>query len=241
MSGMNDIIKAAKALGPMDKPYSCKFCGKAYVKESTLASHLCEPKRRYQQRSEKGVVLAFEAYRKFYKFTQGKENKTYDEFSRSPYYTAFVKFGRHVNAIDAIKPERFIEWIIKNNKKLDHWCKDQFYDEYISEYLRTENPQDALERSILEMEKWSKETESPVNHYFRYASTNRIVRSLTNGRISPWIIYNSNSGTEMLGKLNHEQLGIVYPWIDPDYWNRRLKTYHADVMWCKEILEEAGF
>ena len=65
MSGMDDIIKAAKARGPMDKPYLCKLCGKAYVKESTLASHLCEPKRRHQQRGEKGVVLAFEAYRKF--------------------------------------------------------------------------------------------------------------------------------------------------------------------------------
>jgi len=238
---MGDIIKAAKALGPMDKPHQCKFCGKSYVKESTLASHLCEPKRRNQQRNEKGVVFAFEAYRKFYKFTQGKENKTYDEFSRSPYYTAFVKFGRHIHAIDAIKPERFIEWIIKNNKKLDHWCKDQFYDEYLNDYLKIENAQDALERSILEMEKWSNETESPVNHYFRYASANRIVRTVANGRISPWAIYNSESGTEMLSKLNHEQLDIIYPWIDPEYWNRRLQTHQLDSQWCKEILQATGF
>ena len=112
---MGDIIKAAKDLGPIEKPYQCKFCSKSYVKESTLASHLCEPKRRYQQRNEKGVILAFQAYRKFFKFTQGKENKTYEEFSKGPYYAAFVKFGRHLNSIDAVNPERFIEWVIKND------------------------------------------------------------------------------------------------------------------------------
>ena len=241
MSGMDDIIRQAKALGPVDQNYQCKFCGKRYAKESTLTSHLCEPKRRHQQRGEKGVVIAFEAYRKFYKFTQGANNKTYEEFAKSPYYAAFVKFGRHLHSIDAIKPERFTEWVIKNNKKLDYWCKDAFYEEYLSEYIRIENPQDALERSILEMGTWADETGSPVNHYFRYASENRITRSVANGRISPWAIYTSDSGMAMLERLNPEQVAIVYPWIDPDYWNTKLKRYSDDAEWCRTVMKEAGF
>ena len=31
------------------KDFVCKYCGKSYRKESTLAAHLCEPKRRAQQ------------------------------------------------------------------------------------------------------------------------------------------------------------------------------------------------
>jgi hypothetical protein len=241
MNGMDDIIRAAKALGPAEQNYQCKFCNKRYAKESTLASHMCEPKRRHQQRSEKGVVLAFEAYRKFYKLTQGRENKTYDEFSKSSYYAAFVKFGRYLHSIDAVKPERFIEWIIKNNKKLDHWCRDSFYDEYLLGYIRVENPRDALERSILEMEAWAVETNSTVSHYFRYASENRIARTISNGRISPWTVYTSRSGLAMLEKLNEEQVAVVYPWIDPDYWQRRLKDYPEDTAWCKSVMEAAGF
>lgn len=238
---MNDIIKAAKDLGPIEKPHSCKFCGKAYVKESTLASHLCEPKRRHQQRSEKGVVLAFEAYRKFYKFTQGKENKTYEEFSKSPYYAAFVKFGRHLYSIDAVNPERFIEWVIKNNKKLDHWCKDAFYETYLQEYSRIENPRDALERSIVEMDKWASDNNNLVNEYFKKASENRITRSITNGRISPWVIYTSESGLSALSRLNEEQIALIYPWIDPDFWNTKLKRYTSDTDWCKSLMKQAGF
>jgi hypothetical protein len=241
MGGMDDIIRAAKELGPLEQNHQCKFCDKRYAKESTLSSHLCEPKRRNQQRNEKGVVLAFQAYRKFYKFTQGNENKTYDEFAKSPYYTAFVKFGRYLHGIDAVNPDRFIEWIIKNNKKLDYWCKEQFYDEYLSEYIRIENTQDALERSIVEMEEWAVENNSVVNHYFKYASENRIVRSIANGRVSPWAIYCSDSGLLMLGRLNEEQVALIYTWIDPDYWKKRLHNYKEDADWCKRILTAAGF
>jgi hypothetical protein len=170
MSDINNIIQAARQLGPLDKQYKCQYCGNGFVKESTLSSHLCEPKRRHQQRGEKGVVMAFEAYRKFYKFTQAQDNKTYEDFAKSSYYAAFVKFGRYLHSINAVKPERFTEWVIKNNKKLDYWCRDQYYNEYLMEYARRENPQDALERSIVEMEGWANETGNTVNQYFRNAS-----------------------------------------------------------------------
>lgn len=240
-SNLNDIIKAAKDLGPMPKDFKCQYCGKSYVKESTLASHLCEPKRRYQQRNEVGVRLGFMAYQKFYKFTQGKENKTYENFSASPYYTAFVKFGRHLHSINAVKPERFAEWVIKNNKKLDQWTKDIFYSEYLLDYIKNEDTQDALERSILEMQKWAEENSSQVNHYFKYANENKITRSISNGRISPWIIYCSNSGIQMLERLNQEQLSIIFQWIDPQYWNLKFKRYPADTEWCKDVLSKSGF
>ena len=240
-SNLNDIIKAAKDLGPMPKDFKCQYCRKSYVKESTLASHLCEPKRRFQQRNEVGVRLGFMSYQKFYKFTQNKEKTTYEKFSSSPYYTAFVKFGRHLHSINAIKPERFAEWVIKNNKKLDQWTKDVFYSEYLLEYIKNEDTQDALERSILEMQKWATENSSQVTHYFKYANENKITRAISNGRISPWIVYCSESGIQMLERLNQEQLSIVFEWIDPQYWNLKLKRYPADSAWCKDILKKSGF
>lgn len=240
-NSMSELIKEAIAAGPIDKNYTCQFCGKSYVKESTLTSHICEQKRRYQQKNEKGVVLAFQAYLKFYQFSQGKADKTYDEFCNSPYYLAFVKFGRHIHSIDAINPERFIEYVIKSNKKLDHWCKDAVYQEYLNEYIRREHVQDALERSIVNMESWAQENHAPVKDFFRYASTNRITVMISNGRISPWCVYCSNSGTEMLEKLNQEQIAIVWPWIEVDYWQKRLQDYPAETEWCKQILKEAGF
>lgn len=239
---MQEIIQRAHSMGPVDKPYVCQYCGKGYVKESTLASHLCEPKRRHQQRNEKGVVIGFQAYQRFFQYTQNSlKNKTYDEFAKSPYYGAFVKFGRYVHSLDAVKPDRFIDWIVRSNKKLDRWCRDEYYAEYLQDYLKKENPQDALERTVITAGKWAEETDSQVNHYFLYASTNRIVQAITNGRVSPWAIYCSSSGVEMLEKLNEEQIAYVYSWIDPEYWQRRLASHSDDAEFCKTVLSQAGF
>ena len=81
--------------------------------------------------------------------------KSYEDFIKSPYYNAFVKWGRHMVGIRGINPPAFMEWLLKNNKKLDYWCKDEFYATYLHEYLRREAVQDALERALKEMQDYA--------------------------------------------------------------------------------------
>lgn len=228
--------------GPVPKKYSCKFCGGSFVRESTLAAHLCENKRRFQQKDEIGVRFGFQAWLRFYELTQGSaKHKTYEDFSTSSFYNAFVKFGRYIHSIRAINPSAFIDWVIKKNKKLDYWCSDSLYQDYLKEYIRKENPQTALERGIIEMQHWADEHESSVVDFFRKASANRIVSMITDGRISPWLIYCCESGTDAIGRLNEEQIALVYSWIDPEVWQQRLVTYAADAEWCRHILTQTGY
>ena len=86
----------------------------------------------------------------------------------------------------------------------------------------------------------AEENDSVFNHYFLYASTNRIVHHITTGRISAWVIFNSDSGVEMMEKLSAEQIEIIYPSIDPDFWKRKFVDYMGDTEWVKHILKEAG-
>ena len=46
----------------LETKISCKYCNKEFRKESTLAAHLCESKRRWQQEKETGVQLGLRAY-----------------------------------------------------------------------------------------------------------------------------------------------------------------------------------
>jgi len=204
---------------------------------------MCESKRRYQQEKEVGVQLGLQAYLRFYEMTQGSAKmKTYTDFAESPYYNAFVKFGRHCVGIRAVNTKTFIEWVIKENKKLDHWCKESIYAEYLATYIRKEAVQDAVERALTEMQEYADETESLAgfHDYFRFGSTNRIIHHISNGRISPWIVFNCDSGIEFLDRLNEEQVAMVMPHIDPEYWQRKFKDYMADTEWIKQILKEAG-
>lgn len=224
--------------------FVCRYCNKSYAKESTLAAHLCEPKRRHQQQNEAGVQLGFKAYLRFYEITQGSAKlKTYEDFVNSSYYLAFVRFGRHLISIRAVSTGSYTDWLLKNNKKLDHWCKDNLYTEWLYQYLRKESVQDAIERAIKEMQDYaniSEELQKNFINYFKFGSANRICKHISDGRISPWIVFNCDSGIEFLAALNEEQITIIMPAIDPDFWHKKFQDYVADTEWCKDILSKAG-
>lgn len=224
--------------------YKCQYCGKAFAKESTLASHVCEPKRRAQQQGETGVQLGLRAYQRFYQTTQGGNKvKTYEDFASSPYYLAFVKFGRHLVGIRAVSPQNFIDWLLKNNKKLDYWTKDTFYTEWLAEYIKKEAVQDAMERALKEMTNYAEEhpeLKNGFSDYFRYGNSNRVCHHISTGRISPWVVYNCSSGVEFLDSLSEEQVSIILPSIEPDFWQKKFKDYPEDVAWIKNITKAAS-
>lgn len=224
--------------------YTCKYCNKSYVKESTLAAHLCEQKRRHQQQNETGVQLGFRSYLRFYEITQGSAKlKTYDDFVASPYYLAFVKYGRYLVSIRAVNVNSFTDWLLKNNKKLDYWCKDSLYEEWLKEYIRKESVQDALERALKEMQEYADtntDLDGTFSNYFRAGNANRICHHIVGGRITAWILFNCDSGVEFLGSLNEGQVKIIMPWIDPDFWQKKFKDYISDTEWVKDILSKAG-
>ena len=149
--------------------YKCRYCGVNFSRESTLNVHQCEPKRRDTQRNEKGVIIGFNAWLRFYELAQGSAKlKTYENFSESSLYGAFVKFGRHCVNISAINVDQFTDWVLKKNYKIDNWCRDTIYSEYLYNLMRIESATDALERSILTMQAWSEEfPEYNFNEYFR--------------------------------------------------------------------------
>jgi hypothetical protein len=224
--------------------YKCRYCEKDFRKESTLAAHLCEQKRRWQQEKDTGVQLGLRAYLRFYETTQGSARlKSYEDFVTSPYYNAFVKFGRYMVGIRAINSQHYTDWLLKNNKKIDQWCKDSFYEAWLLEYLKKESPQDALERALKEMQDHADshpELKNGYLDYFRYGNSNRICHHIVTGRISPWIVYNCDSGVEFLDQLHEDQIAILMPWIDPDHWQKKFQDYIADTEWCKHVLGQAG-
>ena len=222
----------------------CEHCGKSFTNERTILKHVCEPKRRYQQQNETGVQFGLRSYLQFYETTQGSARlKSYEDFVNSPYYNAFVRYGRYLVAVRAINVTSFTAWLLKNNKKLDQWCRDSYYEEWLSEYIRREAAQDALERGLREMDEYVLGGQSDLAHYsdyFRFGNSNRICHHISTGRISPWVVYNCDSGIEWLDTIGPEHMALVIDWIDPDHWQHRFKDNPADVEWCRHILKQAG-
>ena len=224
----------------MDQPFKCVHCEKGFMKEKTLFAHMCEPKRRFMQKDEKRVQAGFLAFNRFYQLTQGaKKQKTYEEFCKSAYYTAFVKFGSFVNNVNPLYPDRFIDHVIKSGVKLDHWCRDELYESYLYEMLKIEPVESAVQRTLTTMMDWGDTSQAQFNHYFNYVNLNRAVHDIRDGKISPWVILNCSSGKNLISNMNDDQLELISPAFDIAFWVKKFKQLPADVALVQEILKEA--
>lgn len=225
----------------IDQPFKCAHCGKSFMKEKTCLAHVCERKRRAMQESEKRVQAGFMAFNRFYQLTQGsKKLKTYEEFCNSSYYNAFVKFGSFINNVNPLYPDRFMDYVIKSGVKLDQWCRDDLYDSYLTEILKIEPVESAVQRTLQTMMEWGDEHNAKFEHYFLYVSLNRAVHDLKNGKLSSWVVLNSIQAKNMLSKMNDEQLDILSQNLDIKYWMKKFKDQPADVALVKEILQEVN-
>jgi hypothetical protein len=203
---------------------------------------LCEKKRRALQKNERRVRYGFYAFTRFYTLSAGnKKEKTYEDFCKSPYYNAFVKFGSFVSNVKPLYPEKYIDYVVTSGVKLDHWCREEMYEKYAVELILKEDVTTALERSVNTMIEWASENDpAPWNHYFQHISLNRAVWNIKDGKISPWLILNCKSGKELLSKFNNEQLNLVYHVINPEHWALRFKRQKADVQLVKDVAKESN-
>lgn len=203
---------------------------------------MCEPKRRRLNRDDAGVRIGFQAYIRFYEQAQGSAKlKTYEDFCESSYYLAFTKFGRYCVDTRVINPGQFMNWLLKNQKKIDRWCSDRFYTEYLTWYLTVEAVEDALTRAMEYAIDWSEQHASPSQDCVRYGNANATCYAITTGRLSPWVIYNSESGQKFLSEANQEQLAMIWPYINVDVWNKKFADYAADREYVRDILNKAGW
>jgi len=225
----------------VDQPFKCVHCNKSFMQDKTLVAHMCERKRRALQKDEKRVQAGYMAFNRWWQLAQNaKKLKTYEEFCDTSYYNAFVKFGSFLNNVNPIYPEKFIDYVIKSGVKLDHWCKDELYDQYLIEILKVEPVESAVQRSLQTMMEWAEDHNANYEHYFNYVSLNRAVHDIRNGMISPWIILNTVSGKDMVQKMTDEQLNMISTHFEVPFWLRKFKEVPADVMLVKEICKEVG-
>jgi hypothetical protein len=225
----------------VEQQFTCQYCSKKFMQEKTLAVHVCEQKRRALARNEKHVVLGYETFNQFYKRSQNfNGNKTYDEFARSSYYNAFVKFGSFISNVNPLYPDKFIDYVVTSGVRLDHWCRDELYEKYVVALIRSEGVETALERSIIHMQNWAEDNNAQWNHYFNYVSLNRATFDIKDGKVSPWLILNCASGKDMLKKLSDEQLTGIGNIIDLPFWLNKFKKLPADVVLVRQVAKESN-
>ena len=158
----------------------------------------------------------------------------------SKFYIAFTKFGRHMLNIEVIKPEMFIDFVIRSSVPIDEWTRNHVYETYVREISKKESPMDAFERNVLLMQSWAIRNEQIWTNFFREINTTEATLWIRSGRISPWILYTSHA-RKLIDRMTDEQMGIVSEIMDPSVWNRKKESKRDDIQYMEEMLEKKGF
>jgi len=220
---------------------TCKYCGKSFVKESTLSVHMCVKKRRYMEIETPGSRFGLRVFQKFYEITSNaKKLKTQQEFIDSQYYTDFAKFGNYIVNLKPVYPEQYIEFVIKNSVKIKDWTNDEVYYLYIENLVKTEPPNSAAERTITEIMEWSEINKEPFTEFFTKITANEASHLIRMGRISPWVLYLSDSAGKLMNRFNEDHSKIIGDIIDPGFWMKKFKKSPEDVVYIKDVLKQAG-
>ena len=224
--------------------YVCDFCKRQWAREKSFVNHSCEKKRRWWQKDQAHARFAFIAWKRFYELNSFKHNteftSNYKNFIDSKFYNDFIKFGIHIRDLNALEPAKFIEYVLKSNLPISKWRQDFVYEQYVRELTHKETAEDALTRNIMLMNEWSIQTGESWVDFFRKVNTNQATAWIRTGRISPWVLYNTDSSVEFLERCTSEQLSMIKEYANPSSWKIKFNKNADSCNFIRKTLKESG-
>ena len=224
-----------------ESKFNCEFCERDFIREASFLKHICENKRRWQDKDKRGNQIGFQAWIQFYTKHSSKKKKEYTDFIKNAYYSAFIKFGNYCLDAQVMNVPRYIDWLLKEKISIDQWNRDSNYTKFIIDYCKTEDPLDAIARSIETTVKLAEQDRIQTKDVFRYGNKNRICFEITKGKISPWMVYHSISGVEFISTLDSTQEKMVLEYINPEQWAIKFKKQKNILNEVKELLQAGGY
>lgn len=226
----------------LNKPHVCEFCNNRFARESTLVSHQCEPRRRHMVQHEPHVKLALHAYKIWWQHLNPHKTVpvTYQQFSGSQLYGVFVRIGSWALEQQVQEFASWIEWNLKAQTPVDRWCDVNTYQSYIKDLLLNEPHLQAMQRSLATLVSWGEISDKPWNQFFKLAHVNLIINWIQQGRISAWMLYNSDTALVFLEKCSQEQLQLVQQAAPHNLWKIRFMRMQPEANAVRAALTEAG-
>ena len=223
--------------------FDCNFCKKKFMRENSLINHACVKKQRWMDKDTIWSTIGFLAYDRFYKLTNssGKKVQTHEDFINSRYYIDFIKVGRVLTDNKIVNSESYINFVIKSSIRLSDWCQEYTYERYIREIINKENPYTGIERSILYIMKWSKETNKSHEKFFENININIAANAIRGGQLSPWIIYLAPTSGKLLDRFDDSQLNLLQAHLNPQVWQIRKSRYKQECVYLKKLLKDYNF
>lgn len=214
--------------------FECQFCNKSFKKDSTLLSHKCVKRDRYNNRETRAMKVAIDIWHRFMdynKLTIPKKESEFMYFIKSSVFNDFYKFSEYLTSgeNEVLDPDKFIDHVIKNGIPAIRWCTESLKTEWVIQYTKAEHPTKAISRCINALLDWEQLTGYEWNSFMDKCSPYTFMVWIQNGKLSPWILYATNNPHKILQRLSDSELDSIYPFIDHTIWIPKQSHYMDDV------------
>lgn len=222
--------------------YNCKYCQRAFTKESTLARHICENKRRMLDQDQKQNRIAYQGWLLWRRLNMAnvKNDRPYEDFITNRNFIGFMKLSKRIIDLNIDDPEDFVKYISMNSVPMNKWSSDVVYEEYTKTKTRKETVARAMERSMITITDWADKTGYDFTEYFEKVNTVDAVHDIRMGRISPWCIFATDQGSKLIDRLEPGQVQALVEYIEPTSWRARVIREKEESKWVQTIFNQAS-
>lgn len=226
MNTANQKKKPAKS-PKTTRQTTCEYCKETFKNKTVLKQHLKECPGRAQT-----FKTAFDIWLDCNIATKSK--RTYNDFKGTIYFSMLTNFVEKAENLKYQFILEYTKWLYSNGIKMTFWLNPHNYEAFLKTYVNTENPRDAVSRSlelIIEIGYYGRFfKEIPVSQFITYLET---------GKISPWLIMTYPKINDIIERMTEEQAIWFLSVVNMDRWtvkvgNKYPKTY-ADL---KQILKD---
>jgi hypothetical protein len=213
--------KNVKKLSKNSASYTCKHCGFVTNSEKRYVNHNCKQKIRFELRDTNIGILAFDMWK-----ILGHLNDKIENFEKCRSYNSFMTFANLCIERGYFNPLEYTQWLIRNKVAQKKWDDRKIYEQFLKQYLITENSRDAVARSLVFIE-----SKKYLGSFFKDCPVGNILTYIETGQVSPWLILLYPKNYEFLLRLKDEKLEYFKKLVNIDVWtvkvNRLKKTSTA--------------
>ena len=128
--------------------FKCHCCGKEFKTEGGFKKHFCKYQQRFITIEENNWYPLWIQFKRIFKMSMKKDtNKEYYEFTHFKFYNDLTAFFSWIKISSIIDVNEYMDYLKRHRHPIKNWCNDLTYKAFIKEFIVSELPAIAIDRS----------------------------------------------------------------------------------------------
>lgn len=219
--------------------YSCKHCGRKFMKEGPFMKHSCKQMERSR---EVQTVVGQQAYALYKMWLEKQRRKPPppETFAASTFYTSFYKFAEFTRETKVQSPETYVDLMVKDGLSPALWRGEEAYRRYIEHMDKKADPYKHAEDTIKVLDDCALVLKCDISEVFDHLKFGEVLDLLNKKHLSPWLLFCSTKFKQWVAKLDKHDSELLMKTIGVSYWADALERKPDVVKTMKEIATGLG-